>query len=140
MHEFALADAVVKAAVQAATDAGMNRVTRVVVSVGELQQIRADLFSFSLGQVLTGEHPLIESAEFVVEAEPARFECRVCKTEFGFPEVPPDDDAGEAMHFVPELAHAYMRCPGCGGPDFGIIAGRGVTIRSIDGRGAEDDA
>ena len=49
-----------------------------------------------------------------------------------------DDDAAEAIHFVPELAHAFMRCPDCGSPDFEVAAGRGVAISGIEGE--RDDA
>ena len=42
MHELALADSVVKAALSAADDAGMDRIERIVVKVGELQQIRGN--------------------------------------------------------------------------------------------------
>jgi Zn finger protein HypA/HybF involved in hydrogenase expression len=73
--------------------------------------------------------------EFVVEDEPARFRCRGCGEDFTAG--PPPDDAGEAVHLVPELSHAYLRCPACGSPDFEIVAGRGVTLRTIEGTGGE---
>ena len=38
----------------------------------------------------------------------------------------------EAIHFLPESAHAYLRCPGCGGPDFVLAAGRGVSIEAVE--------
>ena len=41
-------------------------------------------------------------------------------------------DEREAIHFIPALANAYMRCPGCDSPDFEVTAGRGVTIAQID--------
>ena len=142
MHEFALADAVVKAAVRAARDAGMDRIHTITVRVGELQQIRTDLFEFSLAEVLPASDPVLEGARFVVEQEPVRLRCRVCEREFGRPEL---EEAGgadewEAMHFIPELSHAFVRCPGCGSPDFAILAGRGVTLERVEGRGGDDPA
>ena len=142
MHEFALADAVVKAAMRAAREAGIDQVERVTVRVGELQQIEVDLFEFSLGQVLPANDPILTGVRFVVEAEPVVFGCRVCDRRFGTGDLGDEGDAesAEAMHFLPELAHAFVRCPGCGSPDFDIVAGRGVTLVKIEGRGGEPPA
>lgn len=142
MHEFALADAVVKAAVRAAREAGIDRVEEITVRVGELQQIERDLFEFSLSQVLPAADPALEGVRFVVEAEPVLFHCRVCGRDFGTGDLgdEADADAVEAMHFLPELAHAFVRCPGCASPDFDIVAGRGVTLEKIEGRAGEPAA
>jgi Zn finger protein HypA/HybF involved in hydrogenase expression len=40
----------------------------------------------------------------------------------------------EAIHFIPELSHAFVRCPECGSPDFIILAGRGITLERVEGR------
>jgi hydrogenase nickel incorporation protein HypA/HybF len=136
MHEFALADAVAKAAVQAAREADMDRVETVTVRVGELQQIEPELFEFSLTQVLAEAEPVLQGARFVVEREPVAFHCRVCGRTFGTADLPQADaDQVEAMHFLPELAHAFVRCPSCGRPDFDIVAGRGVTLERVEGQG-----
>ena len=142
MHEFALADAVVKAALRAARDAGMDRIESVVVRVGELQQIRADLFEFSLAEVLPASDAILEGARFVVEQEPVRFQCRVCARQFGRPDLEEGGgaDEWEAMHFIPELSHAFVRCPGCGSPDFAILAGRGVTLERVEGHRTDEPA
>jgi hydrogenase nickel incorporation protein HypA/HybF len=39
----------------------------------------------------------------------------------------------EAIHFVPEIAHTYLRCPKCDSPDFEILGGRGVTLQTVKG-------
>lgn len=137
MHEFALADAVVKAAARAAREAGIDRVERIVVRVGELQQIERELFEFSLTQVLPAADPVLAGVRFEVETEPVVFHCRVCERRFGTADLGEgsDPDSAEAVHFLPELAHAFVRCPGCGSPDFDIVAGRGVTLEKVEGRG-----
>ena len=137
MHEFALADAVVKTALGAAREAGITEIERIVVKVGELQQIQVDLFEFSLAEVLPVVAPELAGAVFEVEEEPARFLCRACEAEFGETELADaeGEEAAEAMHFVPELSHAFLRCPGCGSPDFEITAGRGVTLETVEGHG-----
>ena len=42
------------------------------------------------------------------------------------------EETREAIHFLPEAAHAFVRCPSCGSPDFAVSKGRGVSIKSID--------
>lgn len=139
MHELALADAVMKAAVQAADDAGMTQIDKLVVKVGELQQIEKDLFEFSLANVLAGQDPRLSEATFDVSLEPVRFECNSCHHDYGRQDVSlDDDDGGEAIHFIPELSHAFARCPECGSPDFEILAGRGITLERLEGSGPDE--
>lgn len=140
MHELALADSVVKAALSAADDAGITRITRIVVKVGELQQIERDLFEFSLTEVIPSQDARLNGVEFEIAGERVRFRCRVCETEYGRDDVGIDGegDQGEAIHFIPELSHAFARCPACGSPDFDIKAGRGITLERIEGSGNDD--
>jgi hydrogenase nickel insertion protein HypA len=140
MHELALADSVVKAALSAADDDGMDRIERIVVKIGELQQIRRDLFEFSLTEVLPAQDARLVGVKFDISEEPVRFQCRSCGTEYGRGEagIDNDGDQGEAIHFIPELSHAFARCPSCGSPDFEIRAGRGITLERIEGS-SEDE-
>jgi hydrogenase nickel incorporation protein HypA/HybF len=139
MHELALADSVVRTALQAAADAGMDRIERIVVKVGELQQIEKDLFEYSLTTVLPATDPRLDGVEFDVAEESVRFRCRVCDTAYGREDVDlGGEDHDEAVHFIPELSHAFARCPSCGSPDFEITAGRGITLERVEGS-ADDD-
>jgi hydrogenase nickel incorporation protein HypA/HybF len=135
VHELALAEAVVTAALEAAEREGLHRIDRIDVRVGELQHIRRQTFEFALKEVMPVSEPLLAATEFRVGIEPARFRCRPCGHAFGLAETggPQDEGEQEAIHFVPELAHAFLRCPHCGSPDFDLVEGRGVSIRSIEG-------
>ena len=135
MHELALADSVVKAALRAAADAGMDHIERIVVKVGELQQIERELFEFSLTNVIPAHDSRLREAEFEVLEEKVRFKCRSCDHEYGRDDVAIDreGDQGEAVHFIPELSHAFARCPECRSPDFDITQGRGITLERIEG-------
>jgi len=44
-----------------------------------------------------------------------------------------NEDASEAIHFIPEIAHTYIKCPKCRSPDFEVLQGRGVWLESIKG-------
>ena len=140
MHELALADSVMKAALSAADDAGLDRIDRIVVKIGELQQIKRELFEFSLTTVLPAQDARLAGVKFDISEEPVRFRCRSCGTDYGRDEAGIDNegDQGEAIHFIPELSHAFTQCPSCGSPDFGIRAGRGITLERIDGSSADD--
>ena len=78
-------------------------------------------------------------SQAIVQIEPATFRCRACGGAFLLRDAvgAEGDDEREAIHFVPELAHAFMTCPTCRSPDFEIVAGRGVAIEAIDGEVAD---
>jgi hydrogenase nickel incorporation protein HypA/HybF len=137
MHELALADAVVKAAVRTANERGLSRIDRIVVGVGELQQIDPDLFRYSLTSVLGTADPRVAGVAFDVRDVEVAFTCRACGAAFGRRELEAvgNETALEAIHLVPELAHAYVRCPSCASPDFEVTAGRGVVLERIEGEG-----
>ena len=127
MHELALAEAVVAAANETAKKNGVAKITRIEVRVGELQQIEREAFQFAIEELI--------EAVVDVQADPARFVCRACDRAFGLADTtgPGGHDASEAIHFIPELAHAFLRCPRCASPDFTVTAGRGVTLGAIEG-------
>ena len=134
MHEYALADAVVAAVAATATEERLSRVLTVDVRVGALQSIRRTTFEEALQAVLPTGDARFRDAALTVTIVPAAFRCRPCGTDFE-PDLAgqADEHATEAIHFVPELAHAYLRCPSCGSPDFDIVEGRGVALGRIEG-------
>lgn len=135
MHEYALAEAVVDAALQAAERDGVSEITRMVVRLGELQNVEKEIFEFALKEVLPASEPRLARAEITIEAEPARFRCRPCGRAFGLDEAGEagSEQAAEAIHLVPELAHAFLRCPACHSPDFEVTEGRGLGISVLEG-------
>ncbi|MHC4341112.1 MAG: hydrogenase nickel incorporation protein HypA [Planctomycetota bacterium] len=141
MHEFALAEAVITTSLDAAEKESLARITRIEVHVGELQSIRKETFEFALTEIMPKTEPRLAAAEITVTIIPARFTCRACSHDFDLKETggPKDAEQKEAIHFVPELAHAFLRCPECESPDFEVIQGRGVSIDAIEGE-VEADA
>jgi hydrogenase nickel incorporation protein HypA/HybF len=126
MHEWALAEAVIAAASQIAEKEGLKEVTEVKIKIGELQQIELDILEFALSQ--------LKPSKF----EHAKFKCRVCGHKWFFKKEKMDQNVAEAIHFIPEIAHTYIKCPKCGSPDFEILEGRGVWLESIKGVKQED--
>jgi hydrogenase nickel incorporation protein HypA/HybF len=133
MHEWALAEAVVATAKRAAHEKKLRRITAITVKLGELQQIEREIFSFALEQILSQEDALLRHAKVILETERAKFRCRVCNFEWAFEEQNLSSEVAEAIHFIPEIAHTYMRCPRCHSPDFEVIAGRGVWVAALQG-------
>jgi hydrogenase nickel incorporation protein HypA/HybF len=135
MHEMALAEAVVAAAIAAAEKNGIAKITKIEVRVGELQKIEVDAFRFAIEELIPASEGRIAGAVLDVATDPARCLCRACGRTFGLSDVPPlsDHESSEAIHFIPELAHAFVRCPACASPDFEVTGGRGVTLGAIEG-------
>jgi hydrogenase nickel incorporation protein HypA/HybF len=137
MHEWALAEATVEAVRR---EAGGRRVLGVQLAFGELQQVDRDVFGAAVAELAAASG--IAPDVFTVDVEPARFSCRACGLGWTLADVPGlAEGEREAVHLLPETAHAYVRCPGCGSVDFDVAAGRGVSIVSIELEepGAEGD-
>ncbi len=130
MHEWALAEGVVNTATKVADDEGLIEVTEVTIRIGELQQVEHEIFKFALEQLRT---PIMKGAGFVIESVPAKLKCRICSEKWGFSTDALGEDASEAIHFVPEMAHVYLKCPRCKSPDFEVLEGRGVWLTSVKG-------
>jgi hydrogenase nickel incorporation protein HypA/HybF len=135
MHEWALAEGVIKTALDEGEKAGLTAISRISVKIGELQRIRRDVFENALRTVMPADEPRLSGTELQLEIEPVRFRCRACGLAFSLAETdgPVDPDQLESIHFIPELAHAFMVCPGCRSPDFEVTQGRGVWIESLEG-------
>ena len=130
MHEWALAEAVINAATEFAQKEGLKRVTEVDVKVGELQQVERKIFRFALTQLKPAS---FRETKFRIIKARTKLTCRVCGNSWFFRKEKFDEAVSEAMHFVPEMAHTYIKCPKCESPDFEIAEGRGVWLQSIKG-------
>jgi len=135
MHEWALAEAVVTTAVKEGEKAKLKKITKIKVVIGELQQIDKELFKSLLQDIIHLEDSKVREAKVEVEFEEAVLKCRVCGHELSFSKSRKklSSEEAEMIHFIPEMAHVYLRCPKCGSPDFEVEKGRGVWIESIEG-------
>jgi hydrogenase nickel incorporation protein HypA/HybF len=130
MHEWALAEAVLSAASEIAEKEGLKEVAEVKIKVGELQSVELDILDFAFSQL---KKDRFKNAKFSMETVKAELRCRVCGEKWSVSKEKVDKDTAEAIHFVPEVAHAYIKCPKCGSPDFEIQEGRGIWLESIKG-------
>jgi hydrogenase nickel incorporation protein HypA/HybF len=130
MHEWALAEAVIAAALQIAKKERLREVKEVTVKVGELQQVERDILSFALSQLKPAS---FKGAKFRILRAKTELKCRACGHAWLFKKHQLDKSTAEAIHFVPEVAHTYIKCPKCGSPDFEITEGRGIWLENIKG-------
>jgi len=130
MHEWALAEAILASAKQIAAKEQLKEVTEVTIKVGELQQVEPPILRFALSQMKAG---VLKDAKFRISKAKSTLKCRVCGTTWQFNPKKMDKTTAEAIHFVPEVAHSYVKCPKCGSPDFEIASGRGVWLADIKG-------
>jgi hydrogenase nickel incorporation protein HypA/HybF len=130
MHEWALAEAILASAKQVAEQEKLKEVTEVTIKVGELQQIELPILRFALTQL---KPELFKNAKFHILKAKSTLKCRVCATTWQFNLKKLDKATAEAIHFVPEASHSFIKCPKCGSPDFEIVTGRGVWLEDIKG-------
>ena len=130
MHEWALAEAVITAALEIAEKEGLKEISEINIRIGELQQIEADIFEFALSQLKSDK---LKNAKILINTAKAEFRCRICGTKWFFEKNNVNEDTAEAIHFIPEVAHTYIKCPSCRSPDFEIVEGRGVWLENIKG-------
>ena len=130
MHEWALAEAVISAASEVAEKEGLKQVSEVIIKVGELQGLELDILDFAFSQLKSGK---LKNAKFRMDSVKPRLKCKVCEHEWILSREKLDENTAEAIHFIPEVAHTYIKCPKCGSPDFEILEGRGVWLQTIKG-------
>jgi hydrogenase nickel incorporation protein HypA/HybF len=130
MHEWSLAEAIISAVFSIAEGENLKEVKEVHLRLGELQQIEVEILKFALLQMKKGK---LSNAKFTVRTARAKFKCRACDHTWTFKEMKISDDIRESIHFIPEVAHAYIKCPRCGSPDFDVLQGRGLWITRVKG-------
>ena len=135
MHEWALADGVVSTALRAAKTEKLKKITKIKVKIGELQQIDVDIFRHAIEDVIRPQESILTDTQIEIGTEAAVLRCRKCHHEWPFADAMNrlEKDEAESIHFIPEIAHVYIRCPSCKSPDFEVMKGRGVWIDSIEG-------
>ncbi len=135
MHEWALAESILTAAVEESKKEKMKKITEIKIKLGELQQIEKDIFKFALDELIKGQDEILKNVKIIIKKEKSILKCKNCENTWNFSDIKKklSEDEGESIHFVPEVAFVHTRCPKCGSPDFEIVTGRGVSITQIKG-------
>ncbi len=112
MHEWAIADNLVKLAASAARRENLASVSRVVIRVGALQQVIPETLQCAF-EMLAGETE-IAGARLEIETVPLEVRCRGCG----------EKTAGKDLLFT---------CGACGGGDLEILSGKELYIDYMEG-------
>ena len=135
MHEWALAESILIAAIDEAKKQKLKKIKEITISIGELQQIEKDIFNFALDEIIKTQDEILNQVKINITIERSLMECKHCGHKWNFDDIKKklNEDESEAIHFLPEVAIVHSRCIKCGSPDFDIIEGRGISITSIKG-------
>jgi len=135
MHEWALAESVIKSSISAAEKEKLKKITEINVRLGALQQIANDIFKFALDELVETYKEKFKDVTINIETEDTVLQCTQCEHSWHFKDMKDtlNNDEAEAIHFIPEVAFVHTRCPKCHSPDFRIKKGRGVSVSSIKG-------
>ena len=111
MHEFSLASSILDRALGIAQEHGGKPVRRVVLEIGELQEVATEALQFAFDaakQDTAAEHACLEWTEI-----PAQIECSIC------------------AHFYAPEGPIWV-CPQCGGHGGTAIRGEELLIASLE--------
>lgn len=111
MHEMGICDGIVKAAIEAAEEAGAARINSIDVTIGELTEVIEDPLQFAFDVLRKGT--IAEDATLNVTFLPARSVCADCAAEFSH-------------------GRFDAKCPECGSLVVRLVQGRELKIDSID--------
>jgi hydrogenase nickel incorporation protein HypA/HybF len=130
MHEWALAEAIIMTANQIAEKEQLKEVTEVKIRIGELQQVERDILLFAISEL---KPEIFKNSKFKILTAKTKLKCRICGNIWQFQKEKFDENTREAIHFIPEVAHSFVKCPSCASPDFEIVVGRGIWLEKIKG-------
>jgi hydrogenase nickel incorporation protein HypA/HybF len=135
MHEWALAESIITTVLEEANKEKLKKIKEIKIQLGELQQIEQDIFEFALNEIIKAQDEKLKEVNIKIETIKSNLKCKNCEHTWNFSDMRKkiDEDEGEAIHFIPEVAFVHTRCPKCGSPDFEITTGRGVSIAQIKG-------
>jgi len=119
VHEYSLADGIIKTVISVAEENKATKVSKVTVEYGLFSLVEAPQLDFCLG--LIAEGTILKDAEFVLERNNGKIKCDECGYE-GEPKIA-DDDMLQLMMFS---------CPKCDSSRTTILDGRQIIISSID--------
>ncbi len=131
MHEWALAESVA-ASIRNEMERHKGSLLHAVhLKFGELQNIDRGIFEDGLSTMI--EDIPRDGGVVHIEVEHAQLQCNACGRRWGL-ETAEDltENEREAIHFLPEAAHAFLHCPSCGSQDCQITEGRGISLTAIE--------
>jgi len=141
LHEWSLAEAVINSLIRLAEDRGATAFEEVEITHGEIMELDTLVFRTAFRELSKGT--LVEGTRLMLKEEKAKFKCNNCGAEWDFETVEkilseefsvieePSGTKESALHFLPNLAPALLKCPSCGSRDFDLASGKGLRISKV---------
>ena len=131
MHEWALAEAVASTAIKIADKEKIKHLTLIKITIGELRNLDTEILKFAINQFNSS----LKKTDIKFTTQKSLLKCRVCNHKWDFSQSEKDlsNNSSESIHFIPELAHTFVKCPDCGSTDFEVLKGQSIWIESIEG-------
>lgn len=111
MHELAITEGIMQAAIPEAEKAGAKRILEIRLKIGELSGVFPEYIQEYFSIVSKGT--IAEDAKLIINSIPISISCRSC----GYNGV---------------IERKKIRCPDCGGTDFKIVSGREYYVDSLE--------
>ncbi len=112
MHELSLANEVIDLASREAGKNGLNSLTEIVIEIGDLSGVEADIFQSALEMIV--KDTILENAELHLIRTSGKGKCNVCNKDF-------------------EMKNRLDVCPDCGCFPSEISGGQEFRVLSISG-------
>lgn len=112
MHELTIAQGILRAVEGSLNADQMGRISRIIITVGELAAVQKECLEFAFGAITMGTP--MEGATLVIEYIKPLFRCKKCETEFepwkGF----------------------FSPCPNCGEFGVDVLKGDDMYVKSVE--------
>ena len=111
MHELAITEGILEAAIPAAEKSGAKKILEIRLKIGEMSGVFPEYIQEYFSLVSAGT--IAEGARLKVEYIPVRVRCRSCWKENA-------------------IDRRVIRCPECGGTDLSLLSGREYYVDSLE--------
>ncbi len=138
MHEWSVADAIIRTVVNWAEQNNVKEVTKVKVGIPSISFLDLEILKEAFDMMK--KDSVLDKAELEVEFKEPTFKCRNCGLSFTLSDVKDQLDSvrsefGEEypLHLMPALAPSFLKCPKCGSHDI-VAEAQDITIEGIEVR------
>jgi hydrogenase nickel incorporation protein HypA/HybF len=139
MHEWSVAEGILRSVIGWAEENNINSVKRVKVAIPSFTFLEADILKQAYDTLKKGT--IAENSVLEVSFKDPIFKCRNCGNTFTIREVINEinkvkDEFGEEypLHLMPGLAPAFIKCPKCGSNDV-EVSSQEITIEGVEVNG-----
>ncbi|AWR96795.1 hydrogenase maturation nickel metallochaperone HypA [Acidianus sulfidivorans JP7] len=136
MHEWSVADSIIRTVINWANENHVEEITKVKVGIPSYSFLEVDILKEAFDTMK--KDSVLENAELEINIKEPTFKCKNC----GFTFKPSDvrdqlesvrSEFGEEypLHLMSALAPSFLKCPKCGSHDI-IVESQDITIDEIE--------